>query len=282
MLEKFLSDNEGTILFVGMISALVVAAILETVFPRRAEPAGNTARWANNIGLALINQISVNWFTVGVMVVLAWWGEEENFGLLRQVDLGFWPSLLLAVLVFEFIAYWFHRALHTIPWLWRIHAVHHSDTELDFTTTYRNHPVELYVNAPLTIPIILLLGFPVAVVTAYQLIKTTVSVIAHSNIKIPQRVDRVIRKIIITPDYHRLHHCSDAKYTDSNFCAAFPLYDYLFGTASDRSYEAHDNMEIGLEYFRDPADSRIDRLLLMPFVWRKPRTSSNSRQPESA
>jgi sterol desaturase/sphingolipid hydroxylase (fatty acid hydroxylase superfamily) len=266
-MEKYLEDNEGTVLFVGMIAALIVAALLEAFLQRRPQAANLNMRWANNIGLTLINQAGVNLLTIGVTIAIAWWGNEADIGLLRHWNLGFWPTLLLAILTFELIAYWFHRALHAVPILWRMHAVHHSDTELDFTTTYRNHPLELYVNAPLTIPVILLLGFPAAVVTAYQLIKTSISVIAHSNIRLPENLDRILRFVIITPDYHRLHHCSERQFTDSNFCAAFPLYDYVFGTAKTRPYKDHETMELGLEHFRKPIDGRLDRLLLMPFTW---------------
>lgn len=281
-MEQFLQDNEESVLFLGMVAALVVAMLLEVAFPRRPESGNTNRRWANNIGLTLVNQLNINWLSTVVGAGIAWWGEEEQFGLLRGVNLDFWPTLLLAILVFEFIAYGFHRAMHAVPWLWRIHAVHHSDTELDVTTTYRNHPLELVVNAPLTIPIILLLGFPVAVVVAYQLIKTSVSVTAHSNIRLPVALDRVLRFVIVTPDYHRLHHCSDRQYTDSNFCAAFPLFDYLFGTARDRPYADHATMELGLDYFRTPRDSRVDRLLLMPFVWKPGETRETLARPELA
>ena len=276
-----MQDNEGAVLFLGMVVAVIFALLLEAVFPRRLESPNTNSRWVNNIGLTLVNQANVSWLTGVVAVGIAWWGEEERFGLLRDIDLSFWPLLLLAILVFEFIAYWFHRALHTVPWLWRIHAVHHSDTELDVTTTYRNHPLELLVNAPLTIPIILLLGFPVAVVVAYQLIKTSVSVVAHSNIRLPSATDRFLRYLIVTPDYHRLHHCSERRFTDSNFCAAVPLFDYLFGTARTRPYADHATMELGLSYFRTPRDSRLDSLLLMPFVWKPRKVGKPIHQWES-
>jgi len=280
-MDQFVQDNEGTILLVGMLVALVIASVLEELLPRRKTGAELKQRWFHNIGLTLINQVSASLVTAAVVIAAAWWAESVGLGLLSGSEMGFWPMLALAILVFEFVAYWFHRALHAIPWLWRIHAIHHSDTEVDFTTTFRNHPLELYINAPLTVPIVLGMGFPVLVVTAYQLIKTSISVIAHSNIQFTPKLDAMLRKFIITPDYHRLHHCSERKFTDSNFSAAFPLYDYLFGTARNRSFSDHDTMELGLEYFRDPADSRMDRLLLMPFVWKKKTEKPGSAPPET-
>ncbi|MDD4882792.1 MAG: sterol desaturase family protein [Gallionellaceae bacterium] len=281
-MEALLQNNEDVVLFVGMVSALVLAAILEALIPRQPERADINRRWANNIGLTALNQVNITFFSGAVALVLAWWGGEEKIGLLRQVDLGLVPSLLLAILVFEFVAYWFHRALHTIPWLWRIHAVHHCDTELDFTTTYRNHPLELYVNAPLTIPVILVFGFPVVTVLLYQLLKTSISVLAHSNLRLSPAADRILRLALVTPNFHRLHHCSERRFTDSNYSAAFPVFDYLFGTARNRPYAEHATMAIGLDSFRAPRDGRLDRLLLMPFVWRPVPARDASIQPEAA
>lgn len=269
----FVRENGGTILFLGMISALMLAAVWEMLSPRRPEADGVNRRWFHNIGLAVINQVNVNWFTAAVTTAIALWADEQELGILRNYDLGFLPMLVIATLIFEFIAYWFHRMLHAVPWMWRIHAVHHSDTEVDFTTTYRNHPLELFVIAPLTVPPVLALGFSAEVVVAYQLLRMSISIVAHGNIRWSERVDGVLRYFIVTPDYHRVHHSSDQPFTDSNFSAAFPLYDYIFGTAKKIPYAAHPTMELGLDYFRAPEHSRIDRLLLMPFIWRpEPRT----------
>jgi sterol desaturase/sphingolipid hydroxylase (fatty acid hydroxylase superfamily) len=213
----------------------------------------------------LIGQVNVSWVTTFALVSAEWWTGGRTTGVLSDYALGFWTNVLLAILVFEFMGYMFHRAMHAFPWLWRIHLVHHNDTELDFSTTYRSHPLDLVILAPLTVPVVLYLGFPAAALVVYQLLRTTITVFAHSNIYIPEPVDRVLRYIIVTPDFHRLHHSSDRRFTDSNYSAAFPIYDYLFGTATDKPFAEHETMEIGLEYFRDPADSRIDRLLLMPF-----------------
>lgn len=280
-MEEFLRNNEATILFVAMVAALFIAAIAEVVLQCRPDRPNTHFRWLNNISLTLINQVSVNVLSVAATIVIAWWGSEAEIGLLQDSGIGFWPMLLLAVFTFELISYWFHRAMHAFPILWRLHAVHHSDTEVDFTTTYRNHPLELSVNAPLTIPVILVLGFPLEVVTAYQLLKTSINVFAHSNVQLPAKLDKALRLVLVTPDFHRIHHCSERVYTDSNFSAAFPIYDYLFGTAKSRPRVEHKTMQLGLEYFREALDGRVDRLLLMPFVWRS-RERRKSSHPVSS
>lgn len=269
-MQTLLENNGYPVLIVALFGILVVAVLAESAFPRRGEPKRLGYRWANNLGLWILDQINVGWVAAFAAVCVAWWTEGKNIGLIGSYDLSFWPCLLLAILTFELIAYFFHRALHTVPWLWRIHMVHHSDTDVDFTTTFRSHPLELLTIAPVMVAIVVLLGFPAIVMVAYLLLRQTINIFAHSNIKIPEPMDRILRHFIVTPDFHRLHHCSDRRFTDSNYCVAFPVYDYLFRTATNRPFRDQAAIQLGLEYFRDPADSRIDRLLLMPFR-RQPR-----------
>jgi sterol desaturase/sphingolipid hydroxylase (fatty acid hydroxylase superfamily) len=149
--------------------------------------------------------------------------------------------------------------------------MHHSDVEVDFTTTYRHHPFENLFMATLGVPVVVLLGAPVAAMVAYQALRTTVNILSHSNIRIPERFERWLRYLIVTPDFHHLHHCSDRRFTDSNYSAAVPWFDYLFRTATRKPYADYATMELGLERFRDPIDSRIDQILLMPFRGRRYR-----------
>lgn len=96
------------------------------------------------------------------------------------------------------------------------------------------------------------------------------SLFSHANLFLPDTVDRTLRKVIITPDFHRNHHCSDWRFTDSNYGVSVPWFDYLFSTATDRPFAEQQSMQLGLEYFREKSDSRLDRLLLMPFRVRWP------------
>ena len=80
-----------------MVVALVIAVIAEVVLQRRAETETTRLRWLNNISLTLINQASVNVLSLTVTIMIAWWGTEDEIGLLRHSGVGFWPILLLAV-----------------------------------------------------------------------------------------------------------------------------------------------------------------------------------------
>ena len=126
--------------------------------------------------------------------------------------------------------------------------------------------------------LILLLGVPPAAAVSVQLFQLGMTVFTHSNVYLPQWLDRALRPFIVTPDFHRLHHCSEIRHTDSNYGQALPWFDYLFGTASKRPFGEQVDMEIGLEYLREPADSRFDRLLTLPFAWRRRVPADTGRQ----
>ena len=269
-ITEFLVANRILLSFVCLIGTLVVFALLEDRRPRKTQSGQKLRqRWPANFGLLVLDQINITWLTAFATVVVAWWLDGKQIGLMQNMEINFWVAVLLTMLTFEFFSYVFHRLLHAVPMLWRIHAVHHCDTEIDFTTTFRAHPIELLFLAPISIPLVLLMGFPLAAVVVYQLIRTLVLIFAHSNIQLPEKVDTYLRLFITTPDYHRLHHSSDKQYTDSNFSPILPLYDYLFGTATKIPYAHLPNMDLGLEYLRSSKQTGFINLLLLPFTWRK-------------
>jgi len=106
----------------------------------------------------------------------------------------------------------------------------------------------------------------VTAVVIYKVCTISMTVFTHSNLRLPRWLDRSLRRLIVTPDFHRLHHCAEREYTDSNYGGVLPWFDYLFGTASNRPWDEQTTMTLGLEYQREPADSRLDRMLLAPFT----------------
>jgi sterol desaturase/sphingolipid hydroxylase (fatty acid hydroxylase superfamily) len=266
----FLVENRVVVTFLAVVVSVVLFPLIEAVRPVKTQAAATMRhRWRTNLGLMIINQFNVSFIASAATVFAAWWAADQELGLLVRLDLGFWTATLLTLLAFELISYIYHRLLHTIPLLWRIHAVHHCDTEIDFTTTYRNHPLELLIVVPVSMPLVVLLGPPAASVVFYQIVRTLVLVFAHTNFRLPQRLDRVLRLVITTPDYHRLHHSNDRQYTDSNFCPTFPIFDYLFGTAKKVPQEKLPDMELGLDYLTTPRQTGLINQLLLPFIWKR-------------
>lgn len=281
-MEEILESNRALIAFSTLVGVFLFAFVWEALWPRRAVQKDLRSRWLNNIGLTILNHVISNWINVAVAVAAAWWVSRNGNGLLTRLDVGLVLGGVVSFIVFSLLSYVEHRLLHAIPWLWRMHAVHHSDTEFDVTTTYRSHPLEMVFVSVVSLPVILLLGPPVAVVVLYQVARVTVNIFAHSNIYIPESVERWLRYVVVTPDFHRLHHLPDQRYTDSNFSTLLPWFDYLFGTATRKPFKDHPSLTIGLEYFRAPGDSRIDRLLLMPFRWRREEAPQEGVQRASA
>ena len=268
-MEAFLEAHESTILVSTLIGALLIGVLWEALAPRRPEAGSLVYRWVNNLSLTVLNHIVVYWTGAALAIMTAWWAQSEGFGLLQHLDLGLSGAFLVTLLVMEFLAYVLHQVVHRVPILWRLHAMHHSDVEVDFTTTYRHHPLENVVMLAVGAPVVVLLGAPVAAMVLYQFLRVSVNVLSHSNIRVPENVERWLRYLVVTPDFHHLHHCSDRRFTDSNYSAAVPWFDYLFGTATRKPYAEYATMELGLERFRDPIDARIDQVLLMPFRGRR-------------
>ncbi|MCB1701217.1 MAG: sterol desaturase family protein [Pseudomonadales bacterium] len=269
-------DNEITaggaiptnLLFLFTLSAFALMMLLEGLWPRRELERNLFRRWMNNFSLSMLTWylsavVSAAFVFYFVERVAVW-----EIGLLPRLGAGPALSFLALLLVSQLLSYCVHVAFHRVSWLWPIHAIHHSDVNVDVSTSYRHHPLEPLVSLPLLVPPLLLLGVNVEVAMAYKLFEVAVVLFSHSNVRLPETLDRQLRRFILTPDFHHLHHCSEQRYTNSNYGSVVPWFDYLFKTASDRPYEEQADMELGLEYLRTARDSRLDRLLAIPFRWR--------------
>lgn len=251
------------------IAAVVIslAAVLvgESLCPLHPTPTVPLARWLRNLALSALA------LGTTLLAPLLFWsaarmlGVQPGGGWLARWGLPAWGQWLAAFLVLDGMAYVLHRLSHAVPWLWRLHAVHHSDVELDATTAHRHHPLENLFTALATLPILVLLAPPVEAVLAYGLLAVVVSTVAHGNLRLPDGLDRVLRRIVVTPAYHRLHHSRERRQTDSNYATVFPGFDYLLSSAGAVPADGGRAMTMGLEYHRDAACQTLPALLLAPF-----------------
>ena len=253
-------------IYVVTLGCIALCMVLESIIPRRSMRQSILWRWTNNFSLALLTwYIGMVASTLAVFYLVPLLGAP-GFGLLPALGAGPVMSFLILLVVVQFVNYLFHRAFHKFPVLWRLHSVHHADVDVDVSTTYRHHPLEQLVSLPVFVPLVLLLGAPVQVAVTYKLMEIALTLLTHSNLKLPATLDKVLRPVVVTPDFHRLHHCADPRYTNSNYGGLVPWFDYLFGTASNRAYADQETMELGLEYRREQTDSRLDRMVLAPFT----------------
>ena len=184
-------------------------------------------------------------------------------------ELGFWFHLVLAILALDFLNYALHRAMHAVPMFWRLHALHHSDLSLDVSTTVRHHPAEGIVAALFVGVSAAFLACSTFEVAVYAVLENVVQLLGHADIRTPKGIERAVREIFVTANFHRTHHSSEQRETDSNYGQAFAFWDKLFGTFGGYVSDKRDGIEFGLKQFRDDHAQRLDQLLLQPLFARR-------------
>ena len=219
-----------------------------------------------NLTLALMNAAVLTLLAGPFVVKVAGWAASQEFGLLRLVTLPAAASTLLAVLLLDGWMYLWHRANHQLPLLWRFHQVHHTDPELDVTSAVRFHTGEILISATLRLALIPLLGVSLWQVLLYDALLLPVIEFHHSNVRLPERWDRPLRAVIVSPALHRVHHSRIRIETDSNFASIFSFWDKLGGTF--RLRDDGTKVRYGLEGRDAEAGQRLPGLLRMPFSTR--------------
>lgn len=261
---QFLVFFFDEIIFMLTFFGMAIFIFIEMWIPRKKTQTDQTYRLINNVLLALFNYAFLVFyvFLLGKTATYI----QPDVTVVDYFQLSALASFFVVLISFDFVGYWLHRAFHKIPWLWKIHAVHHTDTELDVTTSHRLSPLEGVLGGLVSLPLLAVIGAQPLVLVYFLFFHKFIELYAHSNIHLPELVDKYLRKIIVTPDFHRMHHFSDRNYTDSNFSIVFPFFDYLFSTATRWPYQKLPKAEIGIEQLRDKKDNRLDRLLITPFL----------------
>jgi len=206
----------------------------------------------------------LNIFFVSIQVYCIDWLNSSEIGLLYLVELPFWSKLFLSIVLYDFTTYWIHRASHKIPLLWRLHRVHHSDTTMDSSTTFRFHPLELILiyqtGNILTAGIF---GTDVTSMALYYFIIYIFFFLEHSNLNYPKWLNSTFGLIFVMPDHHRVHHQQDQFYTDSNYADILIIWDRLFGTFKMMPVE---KMKYGLIEFDSENQQSFLYLIKSPFI----------------
>ena len=249
-------------IFAGVLAVLM---LVELWRPWRIAQQQRGARWPSNLGLVVLDSLLVRLiFPLGAagVAILA---EVKGWGLFNLVALPSYIVLPLGIIALDLVIYAQHVAFHMVPWLWRLHRVHHADTVLDVTTGLRFHPVEIVLSMLIKAGTVLALGVPAGAVIAFEVLLNATAMFNHANIVLPGWLDRALRWIVVTPDMHRVHHSVEPSETNSNFGFNLPWWDRLFGTYQDGPRAGYHRMIVGLSQFRDEAEQRLDKLLTQPF-----------------
>jgi sterol desaturase/sphingolipid hydroxylase (fatty acid hydroxylase superfamily) len=256
--------NEVPVRIACFTGLLVLLAILEALFPRRTQTIARPRRWPANLGIALVNTIVVRGLFPITAVGAALSIEARGWGLINLVAIPDWLGVVVGFLVLDLTIYGQHVVFHKVPLLWRLHRMHHADLEFDVTTGLRFHPIEVLLSLLIKLAVIALAGVPALAVLAFEVALNATSMFNHANLALPLAFDRALRLFVVTPDMHRVHHSILPYETDSNFGFNMPWWDRLFGTYRAQPTEGHAGMTIGIAQFRDPAELRLDRMLVQP------------------
>jgi sterol desaturase/sphingolipid hydroxylase (fatty acid hydroxylase superfamily) len=209
----------------------------------------------------IISKLVLPVVTVGLAVVAA----ERGWGLFNAVDLPLTLVFVLAVLLLDLNNYIQHWLMHKIPLFWRLHKVHHTDIDLDWSTAFRFHPGESILTIGLQAAVIMLLGAPPIAVALYEIVFVISAFFVHANVVLPAKVETRMRMLLVTPDMHRMHHSSNRLECDTNYSGIFSWWDRWFATYTAEPLLGHLDMVLGLPQYRDGKEQNLVWLLKLPF-----------------
>ncbi|HXI11137.1 MAG TPA: sterol desaturase family protein [Thermoanaerobaculia bacterium] len=237
----------------------------ETLRPLRARVESKLRHTIRNLSTGGISLAILTLLQAPLLVPVAKWADEHDFGIVRWLHLpGPW-SILVAIILLDYTLWWWHWASHVVPLLWRFHLVHHVDLDLDSSTALRFHFGELTLSVFYRALQIAVIGASPFSVWLWQTILFASILFHHGNLRLPQRFERMMVRLFVTPRMHGIHHSDRREETNSNWSSLLSVWDVLHGTM--RLDVPDETIRIGVPAYREPADvafTRIQRLPLVP------------------
>jgi len=252
--------------------------VLEVRWPLRERVEPRWTRLRRNLVLlgssaacvAVLNGVFLTAFVAGV--------ERSGLGLLPWLGLRPPWRMALGVSLLDYTLWHWHRWNHLVPFLWRFHAVHHSDRDLDVATGPRFHFGEMTLSIGYRALQVLLLGTDAATIAVWQLMLMPSVLFHHSNLRLPPSLDRALVQLIVTPRMHGIHHSNVRAETNSNWSSLVTIWDRMHGTL--RLDVPQQAITIGIPAYDRPEAVTLGRLLVEPFrpqpdYWRRRLTRAD-------
>jgi sterol desaturase/sphingolipid hydroxylase (fatty acid hydroxylase superfamily) len=261
----FWAGIEANAYWILFSAALLGVALWEMARPWRTVSKRLARRWCNH---ALMMCVSIGTATLlfrASTVVVAVAVANSRFGLLNKPWLPLAVRLILGFVLIDLLRYALHRTFHSFPLLWRLHQVHHSDSDFDLSTGLRNHPLEVLVAHGGLCVAIAILAPPPAAVLAMELVAIAQAFFTHANASLPAWIERPFGMIFVTPQMHRVHHSEEMREQNANLGEVFPWWDRIFGTYLELPEAGFNAMRIGLKGSQDPANAGLWFMLTQPF-----------------
>jgi sterol desaturase/sphingolipid hydroxylase (fatty acid hydroxylase superfamily) len=249
-----------------LLGSLLVVALAELCRPRRRREFPALRRRLGNIGVWLLNIVLAG-FTFASPVTF-----RPQLEAVSGVNFPVWPiadagwSFVVGFLLLDLMRYGVHRCRHAVPFLWRFHALHHSDPDVDVTTSVRQHPGDYLFGSTVFWVAVILLNIPAIVWMTYGLAVFAVEAVQHGNVRLPEWVERWLQPVLVTVDMHRIHHSVSFAQASCNYATVFSIWDRLFGTYTRLTRVQHDSIVFGVRELPRRDCLKPSAMLLTP--WR--------------
>jgi sterol desaturase/sphingolipid hydroxylase (fatty acid hydroxylase superfamily) len=245
---------------------------LENFFPLRNKTYSLIVRLIINASLSVISFMVVFFLVFPASQNAISWSSENNFGLLYLIKLPAAIEGIIAFLLMDLAFYYWHKANHKVPYLWRFHNVHHIDPDLDVSTSFRFHFGEITFSAIFRIIQLSIIGITPVAFLIYETCFTANTIFQHSNVKLPIKFERILNKVMVTPRMHAIHHSQFRNETDSNYSTVFSVWDKLHNSICLNVPQK--DIVIGVPGYSNKKDNNFGNLLFLPFnkqrdYWKK-------------
>jgi len=258
----FFSELSTLQKFVWVVICMAFFWIIEGAYPMLK---GNYKKWKHArvnlvlLGTTMLINALFGAATAGVFI----WMDGVGFGVTNWVEMPLWLSFIFSILLLDFVAqFGVHFLLHKVPFMWRMHMVHHSDTMVDVTSGTRHHPADYLLREVFSLLAIIIGGIPFAFYGFYRILTVLFTYWTHANVQLPGKLDKVLSYIIVTPNMHKFHHHFERPWTDTNFGNILSIWDRMFGTYV---YGDINKVEYGLDVLDNSQSQNLRYQLNVPF-----------------
>jgi sterol desaturase/sphingolipid hydroxylase (fatty acid hydroxylase superfamily) len=268
MMDLLAGGNELLIRLGFFIGILAIMFFWELMAPRRPLITSKVNRWFSNLVLVLVDSIAVRLIFPTAVAGVALIAQQHGWGFFNQFELPYLLKIILSILIFDLVIYLQHVLFHVVPLFWRLHMVHHTDLDIDATTGVRFHPIEIILSMGIKIMAAFLIGPPPIAVLVFEVLLNGTSIFNHGNVRYSQKIDSILRLLVVTPEMHRVHHSTIRWESNCNLGFNFPWWDRIFGTYRPQPAQGHLGMTIGLDQYKEPKKLTLPWLLVLPFIGR--------------
>jgi|SRR6516162_3982621 len=254
---------KGFLKIAGLLGLLGGLVVLEHRRPLRAENESKPRRNIRNLAVAALGAATLHFVESPVVYPLAKRVHERRCGLLKWLRLPRALELVAGVLLLDYSHYIQHVLHHRVPLLWRFHAVHHVDLDLDASTALRFHFGEIAISVPYRATQVLLIGVDPHSLLTWQALTLFSILFHHSNIRLPKSVEDRLVRLIVTPRMHGIHHSNEPQNQNSNWSGGLTIWDVLHGTLNLGVLQ--DKIDIGIRGFERLDQVTLPKVLTQPF-----------------